>query len=660
MEYRPEIDGLRAVAVVPVILFHAGFGLFSGGYVGVDVFFVISGFLITSILMKDLDRGEFSIVKFYQKRIRRLLPALFLVVFCSLVAGWLILMPAEFQDFFESVIAVIFCSSNFLFWQESSYWDTSSELKPLLHTWSLAVEEQYYLIFPPFLYITYRKSKKLTFWIISLVFLCSLFGAHFISDQLPTANFYLLPSRAWEMMLGSIGAFALSNEKISNLIKKHKLSKEVMSVIGITMILYAIFCYDHHTPNPSLWTLIPALGALLVILYCDKNTLVGKLLSLKPMLLIGLISYSAYLWHQPIFAYARYVAFPEQNQFLFVMLSIAVFPISYLTWKYIENPFRRESLVSNVFVFKGAAIISVLFVFISSIGIWAKGFDSRGSYQELLILSYEPNNKKLSRQSREKLRKQSNDPDYGNHQNSYDHELWFDLNDDRNKLLVVGNSHSLDMYNTLLNSDSCSRRFELARYGDAVRNFMNDGGLMSSANYRHADYILICSRYSRECSASLISTIRKFNKDGKIVAVVRNVDEFEEFGTSTYTDKIYERKAKLISSGELSVEEFVKSVNKEHYKLMHNKKPEAFIMHSNKVIDEIEKANLAVVLDRTDYSVDVGNSEFYIIDHDLNKFYFDGDHYTIQGAKFYGKRIDEIKWLDELLGIEVGNDVRNN
>ena len=207
MKYRPEIDGLRAIAVIPVILFHANFQLFSGGYVGVDIFFVISGYLITTIILTEKEQSTFSLINFYERRARRIIPALFFVMFATLPFAWLWLIPSHLDDFSQSLMAVAVFSSNVLFWQETGYWGTANELKPLLHTWSLAVEEQYYVLFPLYLMMMWRFKKR---WILGsflIIAAISLAAAEWSSQHYPIAGFFLLPTRAWELAIGASLAF---------------------------------------------------------------------------------------------------------------------------------------------------------------------------------------------------------------------------------------------------------------------------------------------------------------------------------------------------------------------------------------------------------------------------------------------------------------------
>lgn len=649
MTYRPEIDGLRAVAVVPVIFFHAGFSLFSGGYTGVDIFFVISGYLITTILMRELDQGKFSVVNFYERRVRRLLPALFVVLLCSAVAGWQILMPSDFQDFAESVVATILCGSNFLFWQESSYWDTASELKPLLHTWSLAVEEQYYILFPPFLYLFYRWSKKFTFVLVIVGCLLSLAGAEVLSHYRPTMNFFLLPSRAWEMCIGSIAAFLLSYDGLASKLKAKTGLREILSGVGIGMILLAMFWYDSFTRNPSLMMLLPTMGTFSLILFCDKETAVGKLLSLKPLVIIGLISYSAYLWHQPIFAYARYVAFPEQSKLLFGILAVAVFPLAYLSWRFIEAPFRNKKLITRKVVFTGAGVCSLLFLAFGALGMATKGFEKRGNYQNLLIKSYQPDNKVLQQESWSVLRALSGDEEYKVDNNAFDRTLWFKAEGQRAKLLVVGNSHGKDMYNVLNYSEKVSQTYQIARFGTEIKNALKEiTGLMSSPNYAQSDVILICSRYNREDADKLPELVDRFIKDGKIVAVARNIYGFEKYGNTTFADKIFQRYAERVSQGEISGEKLVHIINEEHYKQTVRRQVDPSVLKSHAVIDEIQKTTEAIILNRDYYAKDVDAGIYYIINENFQKFTYDGSHHSLDGAKFYSERIDAVEWLKEV------------
>lgn len=352
MQYRREIDGLRTVAVVPVILFHAGFEIFSGGFVGVDVFFVISGYLITSIIIAELDQGKFSILRFYERRARRILPALFLVMACTFPFAWMWLMPAQFRDYAESLVAVTLFASNFLFWRESGYFGAAAEEKPLLHTWSLAVEEQYYMLFPIFLIFCWRFGRQPVFYMILGIAAISLLLAEWGWRNSPSGNFYLAPTRVWELLAGSVCAFLQ--------FKAPQKSNNLLAALGFGMVVYAIFGFTEATPFPSVYALVPVIGTVLIVIYADEPTWVGRLLSTPVFVGIGLISYSAYLWHQPLFAFARIRSLTVPDPALMMSLAILSLVLAWISWRYIERPFRLKPPAGALPTQRGVFIASGL------------------------------------------------------------------------------------------------------------------------------------------------------------------------------------------------------------------------------------------------------------------------------------------------------------
>lgn len=371
MKYRPEIDGLRALAVVPVILFHAGFELFSGGFVGVDVFFVISGYLITTLLIEEIENDQFSIINFYERRARRILPALFFVMFVCVPFAWMWMMPSQMQDFTESLMAVSLFASNFLFWQQSGYFATAAEEIPLLHTWSLAVEEQYYLLFPVFLLLAWRFGKNKVFWLIVVLTVISFSLSQWGWRKDLNANFYLAPARVWELFAGSLASFVVQKRGVQE--------NNGLSMLGVVAILSAIFVYDETTPFPGAYALVPVVGAVLFVLYAGKETLAAKLLSTKAFVGVGLISYSAYLWHQPLFAFARIKLIGEPSLQIMTVLTAASLILAVGSYKYVEKPIRRRSFLSQRIIF-AASLVGILgFVAIGLAGYKSKGFVERFS-----------------------------------------------------------------------------------------------------------------------------------------------------------------------------------------------------------------------------------------------------------------------------------------
>lgn len=390
LKYRSEIDGLRAVAVVPVILFHAGFEFFGGGFVGVDIFFVISGYLITTIILTEKEQGKFSIVNFYERRARRILPALFFVMLCCLPFAWILLIPQQFIDFAQSLIAVSAFSSNLLFWQESGYFGTASELKPLLHTWSLAVEEQYYVLFPLFIMLVWRFRKKTIFVLLLTIAFISFMVAEWGAYVRPSGTFYLLPTRAWELAIGALIAFYCYYKKQHvDLLISSRMISEIFGFLGISLICYSIFSFNNLTPFPSSFSLAPTIGTGLIILFATSETYVGKFLSSKIMVGIGLISYSTYLWHQPIFVFFRHENIVHLDTSLLIVLSLSSLLFGYISWKYVEAPFRNKKRFSRRFIFRFSAVGTLLFLGLGFAGYANNGFPQRFSLPESLVESFE-------------------------------------------------------------------------------------------------------------------------------------------------------------------------------------------------------------------------------------------------------------------------------
>ena len=379
MDYRREIDGLRALAVPPVIFFHAGFAPFSGGFVGVDVFFVISGYLITSIILTEKQAGTFTLTNFYERRARRILPALFVVVFACLPFAWLWLLQDDLKEFSGSVFSVSTFISNVFFWKNSGYFDTAAELKPLLHTWSLAVEEQYYLFFPVFLMLTWRLGKRRILAMLAALAVISLAAAQWGSVNNPATAFYLLPTRGWELLIGAFVAFYFSKSN------KPDLSRSVGqagSMIGLFLIIYAVFAFDKQTPFPSLFTLAPTIGAALIILCATPQTVIGKLLGNQLFVGVGLISYSAYLWHQPLLAFAKHRSLEEPSDLLLGGLAAVSLVLAYLSWKYVEVPFRRRGVIGRARLFSLALVGTCSLLVIGAVGYANNGFPDRLRFNE--------------------------------------------------------------------------------------------------------------------------------------------------------------------------------------------------------------------------------------------------------------------------------------
>lgn len=377
MKYRPEIDGLRAVAVIPVILFHSGSKIFSGGFVGVDIFFVISGYLITTLLIQDIYNNFFSVINFYERRARRILPALFVMVIFTLFIGWFILTPYFYRDLFQTSVSVAFFLSNVLLYIKSGYFSAISELKPLLHTWSLSVEEQFYILFPIFLLVIWRFGEKVVFWSIMFIIILSLTLSEWMWRNDDSANFYLLPTRIWELLLGSVAALILQKHQFKG--------NDIISILGLLAIFYGIFFFSEETPFPSVYALLPVLGALSLIFFANEQSVTAKLLSNKILVGIGLISYSLYLWHQPVFSFMRHLKIDEPNNYDFILSFIIIFIISYLSWKFVEQPFRNKQKIGKLFIWIFSISSLICLCLIGYIGHKKLGFPERLSLETQAI-----------------------------------------------------------------------------------------------------------------------------------------------------------------------------------------------------------------------------------------------------------------------------------
>ncbi len=367
MTYRPEIDGLRAVSVIAVLLFHAGLGC-PGGYIGVDVFFVISGFLITGLIVKELDNDSFSFASFWERRARRILPASLFVTAATLFFGWILFAPNELESLARWAIAHLTFLSNVQAWRitlpgDAGYFAQSAQIRPLMHMWSLAIEEQFYLLFPILLYSMRRFHRNTLIIVLSSLLLLSLslsvWGAYY--DQ--HFAFYLLPARSWELLTGSVLALAIRAGNVS----RSSRAANALSWTGLASIVAPIFLYTEQTPFPGLAALPPCLGCVAIIYSnTQSKTIVGELLSKKPMIFIGLISYSLYLWHWPIFAcYKTLFGLQIETGTSLLLATISVL-VGWFSWRFIESPFRLRRLgTRQVTVFIQAACCSALLLAVS-------------------------------------------------------------------------------------------------------------------------------------------------------------------------------------------------------------------------------------------------------------------------------------------------------
>lgn len=382
-KYRPEIDGLRALAVLAVLFYHVGLG-FPGGYIGVDIFFVISGYLITSLIIKEIQEDRFSFTQFYERRIRRIFPASALMVLGTVVMGWFLLLPSDFIGLGKSVVSQTFFSSNIYFWRNTNYFAESAELQPLLHTWSLAVEEQFYMIMPLLLWgllklLKIRGRAKLIS-ILGFVFIASLLCSIYTLPKMPAFTFYLLPTRAWELLLGSLVALIPALPLL-----KVRAMRELLVTLGVLGMVLPCFFYTKDTLFPGLYAIPPCLGTALFIIGASpqpNGTLpfAAKIFTWRPVIFIGLISYSLYLWHWPLVAFSKYWALEEFSIAYKWGIVVLSFILGIASWRFVETPFRKKTIASGrKLSFSYALSTSVLFIIIGALLIFMNGFTWRYS-----------------------------------------------------------------------------------------------------------------------------------------------------------------------------------------------------------------------------------------------------------------------------------------
>ncbi|MEJ7934481.1 acyltransferase family protein [Sphingobium sp. AN558] len=378
--YRPDIDGLRAIAILPVLLFHAHIGGFSGGYVGVDVFFVISGFLITGIIAREVDEQRFSLVRFYERRFRRIMPALSLMIMVVLGAAAWLYLPGDIESVPKSALAATLFSSNLWFFTDTGYFSGGADTKPLLHTWSLAVEEQFYIGFPILLMLVARFAPRWRTAAVGVITAASLLLAILMQRDTSGFTFYLLPTRAWELLAGALLALGAVPAV------RTRWQREVIAFGGLVAIALAVACYNRDTIFPGVTALAPVLGAA-ALLHCAPHTLAGRLLTLPPVVGVGLISYSLYLWHWPLIVLTEYATDIPLTGAVRIIVIAASIAAATLSWRFVERPFRDARRVPSRRVFQFTSGAMLLLSALSAALIFAGPWSSRFSPEVLGLIA---------------------------------------------------------------------------------------------------------------------------------------------------------------------------------------------------------------------------------------------------------------------------------
>jgi peptidoglycan/LPS O-acetylase OafA/YrhL len=471
--YRPEIDGLRSLAVGAVIIYHSQIKInnsqiFEGGFLGVDIFFVISGYLISSIILRELFKTDtFSFKYFYEKRIRRILPALLFVMLVSIPFAWLYLLPSDLEDFSKSILYSLGFGSNFYFhFSGLQYGDIDGLSKPFLHTWSLSVEEQFYILFPIFLFFTFLYFRKFLIYVVIFGFIFSLGLAEWVGEKNSSLNFYILPSRIWELLAGTILAYL---EIAKGRQFQQTNINSFFTITGIFLILLSFYFFNDEVSHPSFYTLLPIVGTCLIIWYSNKDEIITKILSSKIFVQIGLISYSLYLWHYPIFAFARVNEFTQGSIIKKLSLGLLVLLISTISYYFVEKPFRNKNVKFNSILI--GFLLSIIILTISSFYI----INKNGKVNKLNIIVEETISSPLF----------ESDCKFSTDQPNFLSEKLFinKFNECKKNykkfILILGDSHSVDIFNSF-SKISKEKKFIVG---------LNKGGCRPLENLKKCHYL---------------------------------------------------------------------------------------------------------------------------------------------------------------------------
>tara|TARA_A100001015_G_C15007546_1_gene721457 strand:- start:368 stop:2272 length:1905 start_codon:yes stop_codon:yes gene_type:complete len=622
--YRPEIDGLRAIAVVSVILYHAqisfqNYQLFKGGFIGVDIFFVISGYLITSIILKEIfTTGEFKFKYFYERRIRRILPALLIVMLASLPFAWIYLTPISIIDFSKSVLYSLGFSSNFYFhYSGQQYGVESSYLKPFIHTWSLSIEEQYYILFPLIVIFIIKFFKKYLIHTLVFIFITSLILAEWGSKNYPSLNFYILPTRGWELLAGSILAYY---EVTLGRRSKNQTLNFILPSVGFLLIVHSILFFNDKMPHPSFNSVSPILGVCLIIWFSDKLEFLTKILSSKVFVGIGLISYSLYLWHYPIFAFLRNYSWVWKNNdhpnFLYLKYGsiFIIIILSILTYFFIEKIFRNQKIsfykLSIVLFFK----ILILIVF----NVYVIYFDGIQSRFHPFLFKY-------------------ND-EHENFKMNYNYNNFNEKKD----VFIIGNSYSEDLLNLLYyNKELNDKYYFYSAFnsdGSYQINCLNDFFKKNTSlcknryfdlfkkQYEKSDFIIFSQKDNSYYLKNEFSQIVKFlKKDDKNFLIylndVNGADILDAF---------------LMKNKEVPNLRKLKNLEKQLFKNSKNYENEIL----NKVKKNFNNSSIKFIT-RSELLCDYSLQICALIRNN-NKIYSDIGHLTDNGARFFSPKGDKI------------------
>jgi len=648
MIYRPEIDGLRAIAVAAVVLYHAkieffGSALFEGGYIGVDVFFVISGYLIgKNIFAEYQERQKIDFWAFYERRARRLLPVLLTVICASFVASWFILLPSSFVEFGKSVPAAILFVSNFFFLEATTAYGADDSLfKPLLHTWSLSVEEQFYILFP-IAALGLLKFGRGTPFILSGAALLSLFYAHWMGQRYPENNFFLLPGRIWELLAGVL----LAHQDVYRRTISLGYADSFLAGVGLLLIGASTLVFSATTLHPGLPTIAPVLGTLMVIAFAKTDNLTGRLLAFSPLVGLGLLSYSLYLWHFPIFALLR-LNDPQVSVTALLIGIILSLLLSAASYRWIEQPFRNRQIIPRLLFARAVGYFALATIFLCAIVFNRHGDFGRFDYIKSSLPGYQIDNADLEDSRTEFI------IDIGEKAEFRNNTL---------KVLVIGNSHAEDLFSAVEQNAILFPKFSFQLYVIQVACFNEDRSntreFFSNQTYLNSDVILIAPQYAfgRRCQfgdkhfqsdmSGIERLIERAIEDGKMISVASNSVEFAEVGSEALIDSIVVRNLPRSDSDRV---ELISEVNRSYFENRNTYRDGVEAI--NKIVQDLAEKYELTYLNKEDFICDRVARTCDAMTTEGIKVFTDHSHMSVEGALYLGKNLYEEGWLDPLLQV---------
>lgn len=628
LSYRPEIDFLRALAVSAVIIYHAkiytlGKLVFPGGFLGVDIFFVISGYLISSLIFKELEKEKnFSFAQFYLRRAKRILPALLFVILLCLPFAWFFILPTSFIDFVKSILFTLGFGSNLYFYYSGlEYGAESGLLKPLLHTWSLAVEEQFYIIFPFIFFFIFKFFYNLRIKIIFIIAFTSFIFAIYLSKINPSLNFYIIFSRIWEILIGTLIYFFERNKvkRVTNF------QSNLLVTLGLIFILFSFMKFESSQGHPDFKSIIPIFGVGLIIFFSRKDTMIYNFLSKKIFTSIGLISYSLYLWHYPIFAFSR-IGNLTQNIYHEILVALIIFALSILTYYFIEKPFRSNKIIKFKFFFFSIIFAFFILISFSSIVIINKGFENRYPQHG----NYSLDNLRYSEEVRI-FKYEIGSPDFKD-------------DSSKKKVLIFGNSHGRDLFNVLILNEELFSKYQFSMLDGQVHCLIKIIDLklcdksISNRLYNlflESEYFVISQNWSTEDLEEIDEVIKLLKKYNKKIIITSNHPNFYFRNSRNIIDEFYLKNKRLPNKMEKKILE-----QKKFYS-MNNKTKKI-----NSFLEKYTKSNHIKFLNKKDFLCRNKQNRCYILTDQNDKTHLDAAHITLSGAKFFGKIIFLNDWFN--------------